>query len=317
MHDIKITVLMPCYNAAEYIEDAIRSVLTQSFREFEFLIINDGSTDNTSELIRSFNDERIVYIEQEQRGVAAALNKGLKHARANYIARFDADDICFSDRLEKQYRFMTSNPDCIVVGSAADYIDDSGNYIFTHFPQAKTNKEIQELPFNICPFIHASVLYKKDTISSVGYNIHAHSFEDHLLWLQLKGKGKLYNMPEPLICVRLNPRSLTMDERKRSKEFHRIKYRSLKAKYIGVDDGDRLLTMISRQNSSKSKTGAYYSLLAKKFLWTNYNPPKARYNMKKAILLNTFDIKDYLLWFISYLPKNIINNLYSKFVSAK
>ena len=317
MNDIKITVLMPCYNAAEYIGNAIQSVITQTFRDFEFIIINDGSTDNSVELIKSFSDERIVLLEQKQQGVAAALNNGLKHARANLIARFDADDLCFSDRLEKQYQFMNSNPECIVVGSAADYIDVSGNYVFTQLPQVKTNEEIQSLSFQVCPFIHASVLYRKDFIAAIGYNINAHSFEDHLLWLQLRGKGKMYNMPEPLICVRLNPGSLTMDERKRTKNFHSIKIRALKIKHIGSDDGDKLLSIINRQNNSKNKIGAYYSLLAKKFLWNNYNPDKARYNMKKALRLNSFDIKDYMLWIISYLPKNMINNLYSIFISSK
>ena len=308
---------MPCYNAEKYIKEAIDSVLNQTFRDFEFLIVNDGSTDSTVDIIRSFTDDRIILLEQSQLGIAAALNKGLQYARADFIARFDADDLCFSDRLEKQYQFMTSNPECIVVGSAADYIDVSGNYIFTHLPQVKTDEEIHKLPFNICPFIHASVFYRKDLISKMRYNIHAHSFEDHLLWLQLKKKGKMFNMPEPLISVRLNPGSLTMDERKRSKNFHHIKTKALKIKYIGPEDGDRLLSIIRRQNNSKNKTGAYYSLLAKKFLWNNYDPQKARYNMKKAISLNSFDIKDYMLWLVSYLPKNMINNLYSIFISAK
>jgi glycosyltransferase involved in cell wall biosynthesis len=317
MNDIKITVLMPCYNAADYIKDAISSVLAQTFRDFELLIINDGSADNTADLVRSFSDERIVLIEQEQQGIAAALNNGLKHARADYIARFDADDICFPGRLEKQYNFMLSNPECIVVGSAADYTDDSGNYIFTHVPQAKTHEEIQKLSVHTCPFIHASVLYKKEVIAGIGYNTDAHSFEDHLLWQQLKQKGKMFNMAEQLVSVRLNPRSLTMDEKKRPGDFHRIKNKALKSGHISRDDGDRLLLLIRQQNNSKAREGAYYSLLAKKFLWNNYNPPKARQNMKKAISLNDFDVKDYLLLLVSYLPKNVINNLYSIFASAK
>jgi glycosyltransferase involved in cell wall biosynthesis len=317
MREPKITVMMPCFNAEYFISDAIESVLVQTFKDFEFLIINDGSTDRTKELIKSFKDERIVVIDQENLGIAVALNNGLRHARAPYIARFDADDICFADRLEKQYRFMISNPDCIVAGSGAEYIDYSGNYIFTHFPQFTSDEEIQMLPYNLCPFIHASVIYKKDLISHIGYNKNAHSFEDHLLWLKVKGMGKMCNMPDPLISVRLNPGSLTMDERKRSKEFHRIKNKALLQRKIDNEDGDRLMEIITNQNSSKNKEGAYYSLLAKKFLWNNYDPLKARFNMKKAITLNSFDIKDYLLLLISYLPKNVIHNLYSIFDSAK
>ena len=308
---------MPCYNAENFISDAIQSVLSQTFGDFEFLIINDGSTDRTHELVKSFRDERIVIIEQKNQGVAVALNNGLKKARSPYIARFDADDICFADRLEKQYHFMISNPECVVVGSGAEYIDNSGNYIFTHFPLVTTHEEIQQLPYNLCPFIHASVMYKKDLISKFGYNINAHSFEDHMLWLQIKHMGKMYNMPEPLINVRLNPGSLTMDERKRSKEFHQLKNKALKEGNINSEDGNRLLAIISHQNRSKNKEGAYYSLLAKKFLWNNYDPLKARLNMKKAITLNAFDVKDYLLLLISYLPKNVIYNLYSIFDSTK
>lgn len=317
MTDVKITVLMPVYNAAGYIAEAIESVLLQTFRDFELLIVNDGSTDSTVEMIRSFKDDRIVLIEQENLGVAAALNNGLQHAKAAYIARFDADDICYPERLEKQYHFMRSNPDYIVVGSAADYMDALGNYIFTHHPHAITNEQLQNLSYTTCPFIHASVLYKKDVITNVGYNIYAHSFEDHLLWQQIKGKGKMYNLPDKLLSVRLNPSSLTMDERKRPKEFHEIKTKALRAETISKEDGDRLLSIIIEQNNSKSKEGAYYILLAKKLLWNNYEPSKARQNVKKAIKLNSFDIKDYMLLLISYLPKSMINNMYSIFVSAK
>ncbi len=308
---------MPCYNAAGYIADAIRSVLAQTFRDFELLIINDGSTDGTADLVASFQDKRIVYMEQTQQGVGAALNMGLKHARADYIARFDADDICSPDRLEKQFHFMLSNPDYIVTGSGARYMDNAGNYIFTFCPPVLTNEEIQALPFRKCPFIHASVMYKRAPVARIGYNIHAHSFEDHLLWLNLKPEGKMCNLPEPLLHVRLNPGSLTMDERKRSGEFRRIKNKALKERDIDLRNGNRLHDIISHQNRSSEKESAYYSLLAKKFLWNNYDPSKARLNMKKAIQLNAFDPKDYGLLFISYLPEKMIKHLYSLFVSVR
>jgi hypothetical protein len=196
-------------------------------------------------------------------------------------------------------------------------MDAEGNYIFTYQPKGKTNEEIQQLPYNICPFIHASVLYKKEAIKNIGYNSHAHSFEDHLLWQKIKGAGKMYNLPNPLLRVRLNPGSLTMDERKRPAAFHAIKNKALRTGTIDAAEGDQLLALIREQNNSKHKEGAYYSLLAKKFLWNNYNPSMARSHVKKAITLNSFDIRDYMLWGISFLPRNIINNLYSIFVSAK
>jgi glycosyltransferase involved in cell wall biosynthesis len=286
-------------------------VLNQTFGEFELLIVNDGSTDGTVEIIKSFHDDRIVLIDQEQQGVAAALNNGLQHARATFIARFDADDICLPERLEKQYQFMSANPEYIVTGSGAEYIDNKGNYIFTYHPMVRSNEEIQKLAENFCPFIHASVMYRRDVVKTIGYNIHAHSFEDHMLWLNLRDEGKMMNFTEPLLSVRLNPGSLTMDERKRTRAFRRIKNRALKQKFIDRQDGDRMKSIIINQNKSKKKEGAYYSLLAKKFLWNNYDPVKARLNMKKAIGLYAFDMKDYLLLCISYLPKKIVNHLYA------
>src|SRR5258708_34774335 len=94
----KVTVLMPAYNADKYIAEAITSVLEQSFTDFELLIINDGSTDETVNVVRSFNDPRIVLINQDNKGIASALNAGLNCARSPYIARFDADDICYPNR---------------------------------------------------------------------------------------------------------------------------------------------------------------------------------------------------------------------------
>ena len=317
MNEIKVTVLMPCYNAAGYISEAISSVLNQSFTDFELLIINDGSTDNTSEIIRSFTDPRIVLLECSQQGVAAALNTGLYHSRSEYIARFDADDICNVQRLEKQYNFMLTHPEYIIVGSAADYVDDEGNFIFTHEPKAYSDEQIKQLPYQFCPFVHASVMYKKTVVEKVGYNINAHSFEDHLLWLKLQPFGKMYNMPERLLSVRLNITSLTIDERKRPAAFHTIKNKVLRTLEINNDDGFALLQIIRGQNNPKSKESAYYSLLGKKFLWNNYNPSKARANMKKAISVGHFDIRDYLLYGISYLPKNIIDNLYAVFSAGK
>jgi len=183
----KVTVLMPAYNAEKYIGEAIASVLNQSFTDFELLIINDGSTDSTQKIIHSFRDKRIVLINQQNKGVSAALNVGLKAARADYIARFDADDVCHPDRLKIQYEFITSYPQYTIIGSTADYIDASGHFMFTHQLAGHLNEEIQQLKYSVCPFIHSSVLYKKDVvITNGGYNENAYTYEDHFLWASMQ-----------------------------------------------------------------------------------------------------------------------------------
>ena len=128
----KISVLMSAFNAEKYIGETIDSVLGQSFIDFEFIIINDGSTDQTEVIIKKYNDERIRYFYQENSGLSKALNFGLKISEGDYIARIDADDLCYRNRLEIQLEFMENNPDYVVCGSYTDVIDENGKFIYQY-----------------------------------------------------------------------------------------------------------------------------------------------------------------------------------------
>jgi glycosyltransferase involved in cell wall biosynthesis len=313
----KVTVLMPAYNAGKYICEAITSVLEQSFTDFELLIINDGSTDDTEKMIRSFNDPRIVIINQENNGIASALNMGLNIARANYIARFDADDICYPDRLKIQYDFITTYPQYSVIGSAADYVDADGHFIFTHHPVAHLDEEIQQLKYSVCPFIHSSVIYKKELILNIGgYNEHAYTYEDHFLWVNILTHAKACNLSQSLIKVRLNPESVTIDEKWHSRKFRSIKYSTLKNRSITEAEGQELYQVSEKRSSLKIKEGAYYALCGKKFLLNNYQPEKARTNMVKAISLHPFRLDNYLLYTVSFFPEKFIKRLHRINLSA-
>lgn len=307
LNDPKITVLMPAYNAGPYIREAIVSVLEQTFADFELLIINDGSTDDTAQIIRSFTDPRVIMVSQPNKGISAALNLGLQHARAPYIARFDADDVCYPERLQIQYDFMVTHPDYNIVGSAVDYMDEEGHYVFTHQPPAISNDEIQQLKYNVCPFIHSSVFYKKDVIlRNGGYNEHAYTFEDHFLWVNILNREKAGNIPQPLIRVRLNPGSITIDEKWRTRKFREIKYRSLKKRSITADEGMQLAEIGEKQISPRIKQGSYYALCGKKFLVDNYQPERARSLVARAISLHPYRLENYLLYTASYLPERLL-----------
>lgn len=307
MNNPEITVLMPAYNAQKYICDAIDSVLSQTFQNFELLIVNDGSTDLTLQLILSYTDDRIRVINQENKGIAAALNNGLNQAKADLIARFDADDICFPQRLEIQYNFMKSNPSYSLVGSGVDYIDVDRNYVFTHFPEANTHSEIRKLSYTTCPFIHSSVCYKKEVVIKYGgYNTYAYTFEDHLLWLKLLQQEETYNLPQSLIKVRLNPDSITIDEKWRTSLFRKIKNTALKKHAITKEEGIQLLEIGNYQLSKKIKEGAYYALLGKKYLWNNYEPLKARKNLLISLKISPYHVKNFLLVLASFLPEKTV-----------
>src|SRR5690242_1454586 len=116
MADVLLTVLMPVYNAERFLREAIDSILAQSLQQFEFLIIDDGSTDSSVDIIRSYTDSRIRFIQNERNlGISATLNKGIELSKTELIARMDADDISYPTRLEKQYQYFLTHPDCALL----------------------------------------------------------------------------------------------------------------------------------------------------------------------------------------------------------
>jgi glycosyltransferase involved in cell wall biosynthesis len=308
---VKLTVLMPAYNAAPYIAQAITSVLSQTFGDFELLIVDDGSTDATPEIVRTFRDPRIVLVCQENQGIASALNTGLHMARSSLIARFDADDICYPHRLARQYRFMCESPDYLLAGSMVDYADMEGGFVFTYRPPGNTDRVIRRLSYRVCPFIHSSVIYRKEAVLALGgYNLYAHGFEDHLLWRMLIRTGKVYNIPEVLMRVRFNPHSLTMDESCRSPVYLRTKYEALRKEVIHAGEGNLLLDVIKAQAQSGEREEAYHVLLAKKYLWNNVQPRKAREHARKVLSARYYTRKGLYLLALSYLPGPMLALLY-------
>jgi glycosyltransferase involved in cell wall biosynthesis len=299
----RVTVLMPAYNAGKYIAEAIRSVLEQDFSDYELLIVDDGSSDDTREIINGFPDLRIRLLEQENQGISAALNAGLSEARGYYIARFDADDICLSRRLSRQTAFLDANPGYVLTGSEVEYISEDGEHLFNYRCIAYSHEEILKELDRSCPFIHSSVMYKKkEVLEAGGYSPYAHNFEDFLLWVKLEPAGKFNNMRERLVRVRYNPGSVTIDEKWRGRHFHRLKGEIIQRGAISEEEGAALLAIIKRQDTQRIKEGAYHALCGKKFLADNYQPAKARRHIVRAIRLNPFRWDNYAMLAVSLLP---------------
>jgi glycosyltransferase involved in cell wall biosynthesis len=313
MFNAKISIVMPAFNAGRYIREAIVSVLCQTFTDFELIIINDGSTDHTSDIIASFTDKRIYEIKNPHQGVAASLNTGLAHAQGKYIARFDADDICHPQRLETQFNFLEQHPDYVLVGSDAEYMMEDGEHLFRFFCAAHTDNEIRQQVYISCPFIHSAVMYNREAvIKAGGYPVHAHNFEDYLLWTQLLSQGKLRNLPEPLLKVRFNASSVTIDEKWRGSRFRILKRNIIKKGSVSKEEGDELLAIIREQDNHAVKEGAYHALCGKKFLVNNYQPLRARKHIRFAIQHNPLRFDNYTLLAASYLPHAFITWLHSK-----
>lgn len=311
MNNVNVTVLVPAYNVANYIAEAIRSVLEQTFSEFELLIIDDGSTDDTVAKIQTFKDPRIRLIQANHEGFAAALNRGIKEAKGYYIARFDADDICYPERLRIQYGFMKTHPEYILIGTDADYVGMNGEKIFTYKYKGYSDEEIRLLDPVVCPFSHTTVMYKREeVIKAGGYNLHSPTFEDHLLWLKMIGMGKVCNLRQSLAKVRFNPESFTIDEKWRGKTWIKLKQKVLREGNSTAAEGEIFQHIIKTQNTDKIKKASYYSLMAKKYLWDNHDPAKARGFLRKWMGYYPVKPMPYFLYLMSFLPRNMVFFIY-------
>ena len=310
-HKILLTVLLPAYNAGPYLHEAIESILAQTYYDFEFLIINDGSTDNTENIIRSYKDSRIKLISRANRGLINTLNEGIDAASGDLIARMDADDICFPERLEKQLHFFKEHPGHVLVGSEANIVDKDGNFLLKLEPVGYTDEEIRERVEIRCPFNHPSVMFRKAAVIEAGYYPKsALTFEDHLLWKKMLRTGKVANMREVLVNYRFNPESVTIDEKWRGKRFLEIRKKSIHNGYVTDDDGEELKEIIKSQDFSSYRQASYYSMIAKKYLWNNPNSKQARQNLKQAMHYHPGNKMLYVLFLFSYLPASIRKSLY-------
>jgi glycosyltransferase involved in cell wall biosynthesis len=199
----EISVVMPVYNAGHFLEAAIRSVLSQTFSAFELIIIDDGSTDGSWDVITSFNDPRIVPVRQQNAGLATTLNRGVAMAKAQIIARMDNDDVCLPDRFKRQFEFMQGNPSVALCGVWAEIINERGEQTgrFLRHP-ANSARLAMELLFNN-PFVHAGVMFRKKAFDAAGgYSTDPRFFEDHHLWSEIGAHSKLANLPEVLVQYR-------------------------------------------------------------------------------------------------------------------
>lgn len=224
----RLTVLMPVFNGQKYLRLAIDSILQQTYQDFELLILDDGSTDATPEIIHSYLDHRIRYVKNEHNlGIVKTLNKGIDLCETELIARMDADDVSMLDRFEKQVAYLDSHPDIMLVGSAAAIIDQEGKQT-GNFPVPVESERIKTGLFFSNVFIHSTILLRRSKLLEHHFSYDAAhiGIEDYGLWFRLSRFYKLANMSDQLLCYRMNPEGITSsanrDMEKRDAAFTRL-----------------------------------------------------------------------------------------------
>ena len=214
MKNPKVTVLMSVYNGEKYLQEAIDSILVQTFKDFEFLIVNDGSTDKTREILESYKDPRIRIINNEKNiGLTKSLNIGLRIVKGEYIARQDADDISCGNRLERQIKFLDEKLDIAIVGTNYFRINEKGD-IIQEIKRQEKDKDIKKYLLNGNQLGHGTIMFRKSCIEKVGFYREEFKFaQDYDFVLHFSEKYKLANIPETLYKWRINSDSVSVSRK--------------------------------------------------------------------------------------------------------
>jgi len=232
-----VSVLLPLHDAAETIADCIESVLAQTLTDFEIIAVNDFSTDDSLRILQQYRDDRIRFIDNECRGLVSALNTGLGCCRAPLIARMDADDIMYSNRLAKQYEYMRRHHDVVLVAAQVRKFPESsirnGYREYMRWQNSVLScEDIYNQIYIESPFAHPSVMFRRDSVIAAGAYRHGEFPEDYELWLRLLHMGhRMEKLPHILLDWRESETRLS----RVSDNYSRDAFDKVRARYLSQD----------------------------------------------------------------------------------
>lgn len=258
----RVTVILPAYNAEAYILESVNSVLSQTYSNFILMVIDDGSTDKTFNILSEIRDKRLLLLKNDKNiGLVNTLNRGLRESSSEYIARMDADDISCPKRLEKQLEFLDKNKDYGLCGTWGKSFDGDKTEIM---PPTDNSKIKIEMLFANC-FIHSSVMMRSETLKLYGLQYSQVAAEDYDLWLKLCAVTKVKNLDEILVYYRVHAEQITqssVEPVEKSAKLLREKY--LGSLLIGVTANDILsLNFIARKKVDQTNIIQCYKFLCK------------------------------------------------------
>ena len=226
-----VAVLMSVHNGAPSVRDAIASVLAQTAGDFELIVVDDGSTDETPTILGGVRDPRARVLREPHQGLTIALNRALAEAHAPLIARLDADDLALPERFARQRQFLGAHPDVGLLGTGAREVDLSGREVSIVRPPVD-DAAIRGRLIRKNPFVHSSVMIRRDALDEVGgYDPTFPVAQDYDLWMRMARVTRLANLPEPLVIRRLTPgRVSTVRDDDRLRAEARVRWRALRTR---------------------------------------------------------------------------------------
>ncbi len=218
----EISVIMPVHNGERFLREAVDSILGQTFRDLELIVVDDGSGDRTPVILDSFDDRRIRRLTNDHNiGLTRSLNRGLENARGDFVARMDADDVAEPHRLERQQAFMAADPEVGLCGTAAGRIDEAGNG--TGIVKMPLNDiEIRWWCLTGNPFLHPTVMIRRPVLAETDlrYDESFETAQDYDLWARMLEKTRGANLAEPLVRLRVHDRSVSRIRDARQADDH-------------------------------------------------------------------------------------------------
>lgn len=263
-----ISVVLSAYNAENYIADSIQSILDQTFSDFEFIIINDGSSDKTQEVIDRFTDSRIISINHsENKNQAVRANEGIDMAKGKYIARIDADDTAMVDRFEKQIAFLERNKEIEILGSQIEVIDAYNNKVSNYKLLPYDSAELNLYRIFFCPFVHSSVMFKRQITNDIKYRENFIRAQDYMFFTEVLNKYKGANLKTIHCRYRVHDKNSHKSDPKSLFNFIQEIFRE-NLKFLGIkEDLESLISNCLLISESNSKTISRNDL-KKLDLWT-------------------------------------------------
>ncbi len=211
-----VSIVMPVFNSEKFVGEAVESLLSQTFKDFELIIVDDGSTDKSAEIISTFQDSRIRILSNlKNRGIVFSRNRGLKDIRGKFYAPFDSDDVARPDKFEKQIDFLNKNPEFAMIGSWANLIDEHGEKLPKKWKLKAKPEHIPPIMLFRNYFVHSSILVRKEFIENIVYEDGFDVVEDYKFCADLAFGSRVVNYPDYLLKYRFHSKSAMRKDRQR------------------------------------------------------------------------------------------------------
>ncbi len=276
-----VSVILPVYNGQPYLTTALESLRSQTYNNFEIIVINDGSTDNSIDIINSFELPNMRVFSRENHGLAATLNRGIELSQGKLIARMDQDDVSEPDRLDKQVEFFALHPEIGVAGTGYKLIDTQGNTLGLRQPPC-CPREIERRLFVGNALVHGSVMFRRELIEQAGNYSVSEKLEDYHLWSRLIGIIQMANLPNILYGYRYNVPGSMVDQnfRQYNLEKNRLRDELWKRSFPPVPWGD--FQSIDNRFRQISRVRAYLDSTAK-FSKNKFNRSEREYYLLTSL----------------------------------